>query len=458
MRELTERGLPDNDFVEALDRDFERASRTAGNACRYSYRSPDYSRAIERLQLQYNEIPRSIPTNHCEIEEGYKQAINALRTVRQEAREIRNLFLDSKAAQYAALEETGKAHIVRRILRAETMSRVYRKIKFIRQRNQRGSLASIKVPRDPSVRETAAMKELPDNDANWRTIRIPEEIERKLLERNQQHFGQAEGTPFTKEPLSMQIKYDGTGIHAEAILQGTYDASGLEETTALFIKHLQMKSLHNLEGSITTKDIIGKLKRWPEKTTTSPSGMHLGHYHAMWRNTGCVGGEDDPEGQAIINAQMALQEAHTLLLQYALKHGYSYSRWQSVINVMLEKDPGNPRIHRLRVIHIYEADYNLILAVKWREALYHAEDSGLLNKGLYGSRPGRSAISPVSIEVMQHAIYQLSMKSGIKNVNGYIRGRIFSYKRFSGPRHRPRIWEFPNNMVLCVFNLVRRLG
>ena len=40
---------------------------------------------------------------------------------------------------------------------------------------------------------------------------------------------------------------------------------------------------------------------------------------------------------------------------------------------MLKKDNGNPRIHRLRIIHIYEADYNLLLAVKWREALYHAE-------------------------------------------------------------------------------------
>ena len=57
---------------------------------------------------------------------------------------------------------------------------------------------------------------------------------------------------------------------------------------------------------------------------------------------------------------------------------------------MLQKDHNNPRIHRLRIIHIYEADYNLLLAVKWRQALHHAEDQMLLNDGLYGSRPGRS--------------------------------------------------------------------
>lgn len=80
---------------------------------------------------------------------------------------------------------------------------------------------------------------------------------------------------------------------------------------------------------------------------------------------------------------------------------------------MLQKDVGNPRIHRLRVIHIYEADYNLLLAVKWRQALHHAEDNRLLNDGLYGSRPGRTAHDPVLLEVLQNEIYRMTMKSGI---------------------------------------------
>ena len=211
----------------------------------------------------------------------------------------------------------------------------------------------------------------------------------------------------------MHCKYDGTGVEAEAILNGTYDTTGIQAPVALFINHLQRQSLQTLDGGITTADILGKLKVWPERTTTSPSGLHLGHYHAMWRPTGCKGGHDDPEGQAILDSQKALQKGHTQMMQYALKYGYSYKRWSSVVNIMLEKDPGNPRIRRLRVIHIYEADYNLILAVKWRQALFHAEDNRLLNNGLYGSRPGRSAITPVYIENMQNTIYQLSMKSGI---------------------------------------------
>jgi hypothetical protein len=41
--------------------------------------------------------------------------------------------------------------------------------------------------------------------------------------------------------------------------------------------------------------------------------------------------------------------------------GFSPSRWQVIVNTMLEKIPGKPLLHILRVIHILEADYNLAL-------------------------------------------------------------------------------------------------
>jgi hypothetical protein len=137
----------------------------------------------------------------------------------------------------------------------------------------------------------------------------------------------------------------------------------------------------------------------------------LGHYHCAWRDPQMQ--PDDPLRNEILQNQKVLLQCTTELLNYALKHGYSFQRWSKVVNVMLQKDPGNPRIHRLRIIHLYEADYNLLLAVKWRQVLHLAEDKHLLNEGLYGSRPGRSAHDPVLIEVLQHEMYRMSMKPGI---------------------------------------------
>ena len=46
---------------------------------------------------------------------------------------------------------------------------------------------------------------------------------------------------------------------------------------------------------------------------------------------------------------------------------------------MLFKVENNIGIHHTQVIHIYEADYNMMFGLKWREALYQAEESSTLN-------------------------------------------------------------------------------
>jgi hypothetical protein len=80
-----------------------------------------------------------------------------------------------------------------------------------------------------------------------------------------------------------------------------------------------------------------------------------------------------------------LRWLHLSMLNYALERGYSYQRWQSILNMALFKDDDNIRIHRTRVIlHIYEADYNLMLGLKWRVAVYQAEALKALNEGQYG--------------------------------------------------------------------------
>ena len=144
---------------------------------------------------------------------------------------------------------------------------------------------------------------------------------------------------------------------------------------------------------------------WPESTTTSPSGRHLGHYRALLQ-TLPVGNK---AAEATDYKRGMLASMHHSILEYSLQNGHAFQRWKKVVNVMIEKEPGNPKIHRLRVIHLYEADYNVILGAKWRELIHHCEENHLLHPNLYGARPGREALDPVFIEELTNEITRMSL-------------------------------------------------
>ena len=77
---------------------------------------------------------------------------------------------------------------------------------------------------------------------------------------------------------------------------------------------------------------------------------------------------------------------------------------------MIEKDIGSALIHRLRVIHLYPCDLNLLLGLFVRELDHHCEDNKLINEGTYGSQTNRRAIDPVIVDVTQTEISMITRK------------------------------------------------
>ena len=85
-------------------------------------------------------------------------------------------------------------------------------------------------------------------------------------------------------------------------------------------------------------------------------------------------------------------------LNIAVQSGVSISRWSNAVNVLIEKDPGKPKINRLRIIHLFEADFNFFLKLQWGHRLVRrALDLDLLHTGQHGSIPRRMAIHPVML-------------------------------------------------------------
>jgi hypothetical protein len=51
------------------------------------------------------------------------------------------------------------------------------------------------------------------------------------------------------------------------------------------------------------------------------------------------------------------------LVDSSLQTGFIFKRWCNRAKVMLETIPGRPLLHKVRLIHLFEADLNLYLGV-----------------------------------------------------------------------------------------------
>jgi hypothetical protein len=76
---------------------------------------------------------------------------------------------------------------------------------------------------------------------------------------------------------------------------------------------------------------------------------------------------------------------------------------------MIQKVPGINRIDKLRVIHLYEADYNILLKIMWaRFGVWHLIDHKAIHDGQSGSRPGKRAIDVVLQKEMKYLYASLT--------------------------------------------------
>ena len=97
------------------------------------------------------------------------------------------------------------------------------------------------------------------------------------------------------------------------------------------------------------------------------------------------------------------------LLTMVYRHGVILVSWLTIFNVMIEKMPGNPRIDKLRVIHIFDALWNLSLGIMWSKRLQQqSKKFGILNEGQWGSRSGRVSAEVVVLKMLTYEMSRLT--------------------------------------------------
>jgi hypothetical protein len=183
-----------------------------------------------------------------------------------------------------------------------------------------------------------------------------------LLERSADHLRQAtlDGTLFTKAPLKEIFGLYGTSKEADKILAGTFDIKllGLSEEVMAWLEELT----YDKDGPPTPVDVKIMDKHFKpavrvcnENTSASPSGFG----YVVWKACGL-----SPEASRV----------HSIMMSLSFEHGFAPSRWRQCLEVMLEKQPENPLIHRIRIIVLLESDFNIALRIISMRRLFPAAE------------------------------------------------------------------------------------
>lgn len=374
-------------------------------------RTPQLQQRMTRLSIHV-ELPDTLHLTRKALVEARQK----LQEVIQDNENIRQEELNAKISEATASNNKTKAKLLRNIKKVEMGKNTYRILRAMRKKQNSPALTQIEVPASWPPIHTINLElshlEDPNSCQNWRTVTDPQEIEFYLVTRNRLHFGQAEGTPFTVSPLREDVDWAASSLPSDQILQGDYQInSSFRQCHELLQACKSVVEIDSLPAELLIEEFKSKIQSWRESTTTSPSGRHLGRYKALFAQ-GAPAEDTESEHETLLaTKQEAISKLILALINYCLRNNHVLTRWKTIVNVMIPKEPQNLKIHRLRVIHIYEADFNLILAVKWRQLLRHADARKVINEGQYGGRPGCEAQSLTLLEELKYDLSYLTRRS-----------------------------------------------
>jgi hypothetical protein len=192
---------------------------------------------------------------------------------------------------------------------------------------------------------------------------------------------------FVSGPIASKIGPFADNDYCDAVLlNGTFEFEDLSERTAV---HDLIKGMRYpdptcptpcIDTTLTYEGFQSAIKNTRERTSSSPSGRHYGHYRALFRSPTILG---------IIAA----------LANFCFQWGVTMKCWEKAIQPQLPKDKGTPQITRIRRITLLKADLNLCLSELFgRRLMDNAEKHHLLHPHQYGSRKDKMCISALLLK------------------------------------------------------------
>ena len=208
----------------------------------------------------------------------------------------------------------------------------------------------------------------------------PEELEPAIMDNNRKKFHLTDDTPLMGESkMNEELGFLGATKAAEQILKGTYVfPPGTDAHTIGLLKQLGSAATSITNNSCKATISKDEFKRYwkgrKEKTSSSFSGLHFGHWKAAATSDN-------------------LATIHAKTIELAFLTGTPLERWSVGLSVMLEKKPGVIEVDKLRAILLMEADFNFANQLYFGKRLTaSAEEHGVIPDDTFGSRKDNSSI------------------------------------------------------------------
>ena len=179
--------------------------------------------------------------------------------------------------------------------------------------------------------------------------------------------------------MNKDLGFLGATKAAEQILNGTYIfPPGTDPHTIGLLKQLGAAAnsirSNSCQATISAEDFISYWNGRKEKTSSSFSGLHFGHWKAAAQS----------KNLSIIHAKS---------IELAFATGTPLDRWIIGLSVMLEKKPGVIDVDKLRAILLMEADFNFANHLFFGKRLRaSAEENNIFSQDTFGSRENNSSI------------------------------------------------------------------
>ena len=127
----------------------------------------------------------------------------------------------------------------------------------------------------------------PDDDIMWNPVLDRESINTNLQKFNRQHFRAASISSCGHGTIHQKVTYSSLAPAAKTILKVKIPSAWYKNTPLLIEVLLsfsipdKQKDAKPIDTVFTTNDVKYGIRKWKEKSSTSPLGRHLGHYKAL---------------------------------------------------------------------------------------------------------------------------------------------------------------------------------